>query len=102
MQILSKPRLQGFGAAHSQAKTPLEDWLYIATKADWKNIDDVRKIYRDADPVQVKSGKTVTVFNIGGNKYRLITAIHYDTQKVFVFDLMTHAEYSKDLWRNKY
>ena len=102
MRIISKPRLQSFGDAHSQAKTPLEDWPYIAKNAEWKNIDDVRKIYQNADPVQVKSGKTVTVFNIGGNKYRLITAIHYNAQKVFIFALMTHAEYSKNLWKNNY
>jgi mRNA interferase HigB len=40
------------------------------------------------------------VFNIGGNKYRLIVALHYNTQCVFILRLLTHAEYSKDLWKD--
>ena len=61
---------------------------------------DTRKTFPHADQVKVKSGKTVTIFNVCGNEFRLITAIHYDHQKVFVLDFLTHAEYSKNTWKN--
>jgi mRNA interferase HigB len=60
---------------------------------------DVRKVYRHADPVKVASGRTVTVFNVCGNRYRMAVAFHYDKKRVFVLWLGTHAEYSKDAWK---
>ena len=62
---------------------------------------DARKTFPHADQVKVKSGRTVTVFNVRGNEFRLITAIHYDRRKVFVLNFLTHAEYSKDTWKNR-
>jgi mRNA interferase HigB len=50
--------------------------------------------------VTVRSGRQVVVFNIGGNKYRLITAIHYNRQLVFTLRVLTHAEYSRDDWKD--
>ena len=47
----------------------------------------------------VKSGRVVTVFNLCGNHYRLIVAIHYNTQLVFILRFFTHAEYDKDAWK---
>ena len=47
------------------------------------------------------SGSTVTVFNIRGNKYRLLVAIHYNRQRVYVLRLLRHAEYSKGLWKDQ-
>jgi mRNA interferase HigB len=52
-----------------------------------------------ADQVTVASKRTVTVFNIGGNNYRLITAIHYNTKIVYILRFLTHAEYDKDAWK---
>ncbi len=67
--------------------------------ARWRNIQEVRRVYPHADPVTVASGNTVTVFNVCGNKYRLIVAIHYNRQRVYVLRLLSHAEYSKNLWK---
>jgi mRNA interferase HigB len=74
----------------------------MVDKAKWEHINDVRRVFPSADAVKVKSGRTVTVFNIGGNKYRLITSIHYNRRKIFILDVLTHAEYGKDNWREKY
>jgi mRNA interferase HigB len=52
--------------------------------------------------VTVKSGRPVVVFNVDGNKYRLIAAIHYNTQTVFILDVMTHADYSAMAWKQKF
>jgi mRNA interferase HigB len=56
-------------------------------------------VYRTADQVQVASGRKVIVFNISGNNYRLIAAVHFNTQRAFALRFMTHAEYSKNKWK---
>ena len=63
-------------------------------------MQDVRATFPHADPVTVKSGRTVVVFNIAGNRYRLITAIHYNRGLIFTLMVLTHAEYGKDEWKD--
>ena len=62
---------------------------------------DLRRCFPSADQVRVSSGNAVVVFNIHGNAYRLICALHYNTGKVFLFRFLTHAEYSKDRWKDE-
>ena len=76
-------------------------WHKIASKASWQNINDVRQSLPKADPVEVKSGAIMTVFNIKGNHYRLITSIYYPGQQVYIKMVMTHDEYSKDQWKEQ-
>ena len=61
----------------------------------------MRRVYPHADAVTVESGGIVTVFNIGGNKYRLIAAIHYNRHKVYMYirAVLTHAEYDRGRWK---
>lgn len=65
----------------------------------WFHFPDVRRTFPSADLVTVSSGRTIVIFNIGGNKYRLITAIHYNTRKVFVLRFLTHVEYDSQGWK---
>jgi mRNA interferase HigB len=51
--------------------------------------------------VTVSSGRSVTVFNIRGNDYRLVAAIHYNTQRVYALRVLTHAEYDRDRWKDQ-
>ncbi len=99
MRVIKESRVRGYGSTHPKAKSPLEKWLLTVRDADWKRFDDVRKTYRHADQVRVHSGRNLVVFNIGGNDFRLISAIHYDRHKVFVLRFMTHAEYDKEEWK---
>ncbi len=62
---------------------------------------DLRRCFRSADQVRVASGNPVVVFNICGNSYRLVCAIHYNTGKVFLLRFLTHAEYDKDRWKDE-
>ena len=104
MRIISIARLREFWEIHRNAKKPLEDWYAITGCAQWKDFNDLGRIFSSADQVTVKSGKTVVVFNIGGNKYRLVAAIHYNTQKVFILEVMTHDEYEmhNKRWKEKF
>jgi mRNA interferase HigB len=91
--------VSGWGKKFPDAAESLTAWLRNARSATWESIADVRKNYPHADPVEVQSGKIVTVFNIRGNRYRLVTAIHYNHQVIYTLRFMTHAEYSKDRWK---
>jgi mRNA interferase HigB len=84
---------------HADARESLTAWLKNASQASWRSLADVRRTYPHADPVAVASHRTVVVFNIRGNRYRLVTAIHYNRQVVYTLLFMTHAEYSKNRWR---
>jgi mRNA interferase HigB len=100
MRIITRKRLRDFAQRYPDAAEPLQKWHDLVREAEWESLQDVRRVYPHADAVTVASGSTVTVFNIGGNKYRLIAAIHYNTQRVYVLRLLAHADYSKDFWKD--
>jgi mRNA interferase HigB len=101
MRVITRKRLREFAQRHPDAAEALEKWYRVLREAEWENLQDVRRIYPHADRVTVASGNSVTVFKICGNKYRLITAIHYNRQRIYVLQLLRHAEYSKDFWKGK-
>lgn len=86
---------------HPGARASLARWLELTTHAQWRRFEDIRKEFRSCDEVTVSSGRRVAVFNIGGNKYRLICAVHYNIGRVFVLRFMTHGEYSEDRWKDE-
>ena len=73
------------------AKGPLDAWWHEAKKANWQSWTDIKKQYGSASPL--KGGRVV--FNIGGNKYRLVVKINYPTKTVFLRFIGTHQEYDK-------
>lgn len=98
MHVFSRPKLREFSAKHPDATTPLNAWFKIAEKARWADIHEIRDDYSYADPV----GSCV-VFNIGGNKYRLIARVFYATDDfrghVYVIHVLTHKEYDSNKWK---
>jgi mRNA interferase HigB len=100
MRIITRKRLREFARRHADAAEPLQQWYRLFREAKWENLQDVRRVYPHADAVNVASGNTVTVFNLCGNKYRLVAAIHYNRQRVYVLQLLRHAEYSKGRWKD--
>lgn len=99
MRVISLKVLQAFWEEHQDSKEALRDWYRVAQDADWQSIADVRRIYPHADAVATKKGGTLTVFNIGGNKYRLIARIRYDWKLVNLRAVLTHADYDKGKWK---
>ncbi len=93
MHVISKKRLQKFWTKHSDAEPSLSEWYKRINSKEFKNFVELRKDFPAADQV----GK-LTVFNIG-KKYRLITFVDYEYQKVFIRDVLTHAEYDKEKWK---
>ena len=94
MHVISRKRLVEAGVAHGDLNTPLDAWYRIAKKADWRSLEDVRRIVPTADSV----GKFV-VFNIKGNSFRLITEINYATGRLYIRHVLTHAAYDKGRWK---
>jgi mRNA interferase HigB len=99
MRLIDIKTLRQFWLKHRDAEAPLTKWYQTAKEAAWQSLDEVRAVYPHADAVTVASGNTATVFNIGGNKYRLITAIHYNTQIVYLMLVLTHKEYETGHWK---
>ena len=100
MRIITKRRILHYAKQHPNASANLNAWITVAYAAKWQSIADVRKVFPHADLATVGSSKTVTIFNIAGNHHRLITAIHYNTRSIFILKILTHADYSKDRWKN--
>jgi mRNA interferase HigB len=95
MRIIALRRLREFWARHPDAESSLRSWYQVARQASWQRFLDVRTVYGNADQV----GK-FTIFNIAGNKYRMITVIHFNTGRVYVRRILTHAEYDRGAWKD--
>jgi len=94
MRVISFKRIREFIAIHSDAGSSLTAWYKTAKKADWANLAEVKQIYPTADLV----GR-YTVFNISGNKYRLIGRIVYRSRTLFVVAVLSHKEYDLGRWK---
>lgn len=101
MRIIKQSHLRRLAARHPRSMSAVENWLVLAKQGRWGALADVRRTFPHADAVVVASGNTVTIFNIAGNQLRLITAIHYRAGLVFILRLLTHAEYSKNTWKEQ-
>jgi mRNA interferase HigB len=96
MRIISKARLKEFWQQHSDAEASLKHWHKTVKAAKWRIFADVRKTFASVD-----SYKILVIFNISGNKYRLVAKIEYKLGIVYVGKVMTHAEYSRDKWKDE-
>jgi mRNA interferase HigB len=90
VRVISKKKLRDFYTQFTQAEVPLTKWYYKMKIAEPKNLTELRLIFNSVDPVY-----GYTVFNIGGNNFRLITAMHYNTHCCYIRNIWTHTEYSK-------
>jgi mRNA interferase HigB len=103
MRVISKRRLRDFWEKHSNAEEPLKAWWRIVSDRDteWRHIHDVKAMLTGVDGFNLECGVPVVVFNIGGNKYRLVTRIYYEYGRVYVKAVLTHAEYDVGKWKEQ-
>ena len=101
MRVISRKRLAEFWKRFPDARTPLLAWYKLALKADWASLPDVRVNFPQADGVELYCGLVVTVFNIRGNNYRLITRIIYPYRRIYVKAVLSHQEYDRENWKVK-
>ena len=98
MRVISLKLLRDFWRRFPDAERPLRQWYKRRRRLGGTDLHDTRRTYPHADAVRVV-GETLTVFNIGGNKYRLIARLRYDFQLVNVRAVLTHREYTGGDWR---
>ncbi len=93
MRIVSRATLKSFWEQkkYKDSEQPLKAWFDESKYADWKSPHDIKEMYRNASFV----GNNRVVFNIHGNKYRLIVAINYTFSMCYIRFIGTHAEYDK-------
>jgi mRNA interferase HigB len=94
MHIITRKRLNDFASAHPDTRAALEHWYQHMKHHNFASLAEVRTVFPTADKV----GK-LTVFNLGGNKVRLISAIHYARRKVYIRAVLTHEEYDQNRWK---
>lgn len=96
MHVIAKPALVKFWLIHPDAESPLQAWYRTVENEVFADFNDLRATFPSADYVD-----GLTVFNIGGNKYRLIAAIHYNRHKIYIRAVLTHAEYDRGNWKRR-
>jgi mRNA interferase HigB len=91
MQIVARRTLKAFWQRYPHAETPLLTWYAAVSKANWRGPADIRAMYNTADFV----GDNRVIFDIGGNKFRLIVHVSYEYRAVLIKFVGTHADYNK-------
>ncbi|MEI6370612.1 MAG: type II toxin-antitoxin system HigB family toxin [Nostocales cyanobacterium ELA608] len=95
MHVISRKVLRQFWQEYPDSETALIRWLKIIESVSFQSFEELRSVFPNADLVT-----NLIVFNIGGNKYRLIASIHFNRQKVYIRYILTHSEYDKDRWKS--
>ena len=94
MRVISRRAIREFAQVWPDALGPLNRWAQIVESSNWPTPAAIRRSMNTADLV----GELV-VFDIGGNKYRLIAYVHYRQQAVYIKHILAHREYDKGEWR---
>ena len=102
MRLIGRDVLARAASRHREASGWLRAWSSTVEDADWHSLDDVQSDYPSADGVKLRSRIIVTVFNVKGNTYRLLASINYRSASGLVLKLLTHAEYDKEKWKDRY
>ena len=95
MHVISKHALIAFWLKHPTARAPLEAWYRLIKTGNYFNFNELKRTFNSADYVS-----PYVVFDVGGNNFRVISALHYDRQKLYIRDVFTHTEY--DRWSKTY
>jgi mRNA interferase HigB len=98
VDVISQKAPREFAEVHADAASPLRAWFKLARHGRFLNLAELKRTFGSVDLVPVK-GRSFYVFNIYGNTYRLMTAINFNTQRLFVRRILTHAEYDTERWK---
>jgi mRNA interferase HigB len=95
MHLISAGKLKQAAFKYPDATKTIQAFCKTIKQAQWQSLIDVQQIYRDAEAVS-----NFTVFNIKGNKYRLVLDIDYAEQVAYFKYFLTHSQYNKEQWKN--
>jgi mRNA interferase HigB len=94
VHVISRKALVEFWERYPDSKEPLLRWYKIMANSEYESFDSLRRTFPSADQV-----KDLVIFNIGGNKYRLIASIHFNRGKVYIRHVLTHRQYDQGAWK---
>ena len=94
MHVVSHKAIRLFSAKHPDSGEPLDRWYRVAKRAHWESFADVRRTFGAADFVA-----PYIVFDVGGNKFRLVAEINFRRRVLFIRSILTHKEYEKGAWK---
>ena len=94
MHVISRKALVVFWERYPDSKEPLLRWYKIVGKSEFTSFESLRATFPSADKVN-----DWIVFNIGGNKYRLIALIHFNRGRLYIRHVLTHKEYDRGEWK---
>ncbi len=94
MHIISRKKIIDFCKIYSEATAPLDRWYRILKLSDYNSFSELKLTFPQADQVG-----NLTVFNIGGNKFRLIAFIVYKAKRIYIREILTHSDYDKGNWK---
>jgi len=95
MRIITERKLKEFWTENEVAETVLRDWIRTVRFADWKTSADVKKTFNS-----VNVYKNCPIFDVGGNKYRIIAKVEYQMHLVFIRFVLNHSEYDEKKWQS--
>jgi mRNA interferase HigB len=94
MHIITRKRITEAKTLHPECESALVGWLKVIEDNKFKRFADLKTAFNSVDKVE-----HLYVFDIGGNKLRLIASIHFNRQKLYIRHILTHKEYDKGQWR---
>lgn len=94
MHVITRKRLRSFIDDYPESEECLTRWYKIVSKSTFGVFAELKRAFNSVDKV----GK-YTVFNVGGNHYRIISVIHYNRQKLYIRHVLTHKDYDKEYWK---
>ena len=98
MRVITERRIREFwrsekGLEKTIREKTMREWMRIVKLADWQNFSDLKNTFNHADVY-----KNCTIFDVGGNKYRIIAKVQYRKHIVFIRFVLTHSEYNEKKW----
>lgn len=94
MHVISRKALRTFWEQHPDSKAPLVRWFQIVDRTNFASFSELRRTFPSADMVD-----RFVVFNIAGNKFRLVASVHFNRGKLYIRHVLTHAEYNRGAWK---
>jgi mRNA interferase HigB len=94
MHVITRKRLNEFADEYPETRTALAHWYIVLKRNNFSSFSELKLMFPAVDRV----GK-LTVFNVGGNKVRVIAAIHYNRKRIYIRAVLTHDEYDKGRWK---
>jgi mRNA interferase HigB len=94
MHIISRKMIYDFGEKYPETMNSPKRWYNLIKEQKFNNLVEIKNVFSDVDYIE-----GLYIFNIGGNKARLIATINFKNSKIYIKTILSHSEYDKDKWR---